>query len=78
LAYRVNAERLEVLLVRPGGPFWRNKDDGACRFALRSCALRIDADRATQGGCRLIVRFGFKSPVADANVDLALRARPPI
>jgi predicted NUDIX family NTP pyrophosphohydrolase len=29
LAYRTNAGRLEVLLVHPGGPFWRNKDDGA-------------------------------------------------
>jgi predicted NUDIX family NTP pyrophosphohydrolase len=29
LAYRKRAERLEVLLVHPGGPYWRNKDDGA-------------------------------------------------
>lgn len=29
LAYRKNARGLEVLLVHPGGPFWRNKDDGA-------------------------------------------------
>jgi predicted NUDIX family NTP pyrophosphohydrolase len=26
--YRIR-ERLEVLLVHPGGPFWKNKDDGA-------------------------------------------------
>ena len=27
--YRRTGPRLEVLLVHPGGPFWRNKDDGA-------------------------------------------------
>jgi predicted NUDIX family NTP pyrophosphohydrolase len=27
--YRKAGPRLEVLLVHPGGPFWRNKDDGA-------------------------------------------------
>jgi predicted NUDIX family NTP pyrophosphohydrolase len=29
LLYRHRAESLEVLLVHPGGPFFRNKDDGA-------------------------------------------------
>ena len=29
LAYRRVGGRLEVLLVHPGGPFWRNKDAGA-------------------------------------------------
>ncbi|HWY74431.1 MAG TPA: NUDIX domain-containing protein [Verrucomicrobiae bacterium] len=29
LMYRVGNGRLEVLLVHPGGPFWRNKDTGA-------------------------------------------------
>jgi predicted NUDIX family NTP pyrophosphohydrolase len=29
LAYRRSEAGLEVLLVHPGGPFWRNKDDGA-------------------------------------------------
>jgi predicted NUDIX family NTP pyrophosphohydrolase len=27
--YRGARQSLEVLLVHPGGPFWRNKDDGA-------------------------------------------------
>jgi predicted NUDIX family NTP pyrophosphohydrolase len=27
--YRRTGPRLEVLLVHPGGPFWRNKDEGA-------------------------------------------------
>jgi predicted NUDIX family NTP pyrophosphohydrolase len=29
LAYRHRSDDLEVLLVHPGGPFWRNKDAGA-------------------------------------------------
>jgi predicted NUDIX family NTP pyrophosphohydrolase len=29
LAYRKSARELEVLLVHPGGPFWRKKDSGA-------------------------------------------------
>ena len=29
LAYRRRNGRLEVLLVHPGGPYWRNKDNGA-------------------------------------------------
>jgi predicted NUDIX family NTP pyrophosphohydrolase len=29
LAYRKGARGLEVLLVHPGGPFWRRKDSGA-------------------------------------------------
>jgi predicted NUDIX family NTP pyrophosphohydrolase len=29
LLFRNSAERLEVLLVHPGGPFWAKKDDGA-------------------------------------------------
>ena len=27
--YRRTSQSLEVLLVHPGGPFWRNKDEGA-------------------------------------------------
>jgi predicted NUDIX family NTP pyrophosphohydrolase len=29
LLYRLRNEQLEVLLVHPGGPFWKNKDAGA-------------------------------------------------
>lgn len=29
LLFRTGSEGLQVLLVRPGGPFWRNKDVGA-------------------------------------------------
>jgi predicted NUDIX family NTP pyrophosphohydrolase len=29
ILYRIRNEKVEVLLVHLGGPFWRNKDDGA-------------------------------------------------
>jgi predicted NUDIX family NTP pyrophosphohydrolase len=29
LLYRMNNKNLEVFLVHPGGPFWKNKDEGA-------------------------------------------------
>ena len=29
LLYRQRSGRLEVLLIKPGGPFWKNKDAGA-------------------------------------------------
>ena len=29
LLYRLKANVMEVLLVHPGGPFWKNKDEGA-------------------------------------------------
>ena len=29
LLYRKSGNNLEVFLVHPGGPFWKNKDDGA-------------------------------------------------
>ncbi len=34
-AYRIVADSLEVLLVHPGGPFWRNKDAGAWTIPRR-------------------------------------------
>jgi predicted NUDIX family NTP pyrophosphohydrolase len=29
LVYRLNNKQPEVMLVHPGGPFWKNKDEGA-------------------------------------------------
>lgn len=49
LMYRRASGRLEVLLIHPGGPFWRNKDAGAWSIPkgeiaegeeLLTCALR--------------------------------------
>ncbi|MET4386685.1 putative NUDIX family NTP pyrophosphohydrolase [Bradyrhizobium sp. F1.4.3] len=44
LAYRKGARGLEVLLVHPGGPFWRKKDDGA--WSIPKC--EIDAADAPE------------------------------
>ncbi|MGE0005106.1 MAG: NUDIX domain-containing protein [Parvibaculaceae bacterium] len=33
LPYRKGVGEIEVLLVHPGGPFWRNRDDGAWSLA---------------------------------------------
>jgi predicted NUDIX family NTP pyrophosphohydrolase len=37
LMYRSRRGELEVLLVHPGGPFWRNKDDGAWSIPKGLC-----------------------------------------
>src|ERR1700761_7104010 len=46
LAHRTNAGRLEVLLVHPGGPFWRNKDDGAWSIPKGELAASEDPVQA--------------------------------
>ena len=44
LAYPKSARGLEVLLVHPGGPFWRNKDDGAWSIPkVRSMPRKIQS-----------------------------------
>jgi predicted NUDIX family NTP pyrophosphohydrolase len=40
LMYRGTASSIEVLLVHPGGPFWRNKDDGAWSIPKGEIAAR--------------------------------------
>ena len=53
LTYRRRAAGIEVLLVHPGGPFWRNADDGAWTIPkgeaaegedLLACAIREFAE----------------------------------
>jgi predicted NUDIX family NTP pyrophosphohydrolase len=46
LAYRVTGGRLEVLLVHPGGPFWRSKDDGAWSIPKGEIAPEEDLETA--------------------------------
>src|SRR3954454_25132967 len=48
LAYRKGDRGLEVLLVHPGGPFWRNKDRGAWSIPKGE----IDAADAPEQGAR--------------------------
>jgi len=44
IAYRKHQSTLEVLLVHPGGPFWRNKDIGAWSIPKGEFADGQDAD----------------------------------
>jgi len=43
LLYRRQGRGLLVLLVHPGGPFWRNKDDGAWSIPKGECSAGEDA-----------------------------------
>jgi predicted NUDIX family NTP pyrophosphohydrolase len=68
LMYRQTAPRLEVLLVHPGGPFWRNKDNGAWSIPKGEIAEGEDAAVAArrefqeETGCDL---SGPLEPVGD-------------
>ncbi len=46
LLFRQTGDEVEVLLIRPGGPFWRNKDAGAWMIpkgAIEPGELAVDA-----------------------------------
>lgn len=44
LLYKREEARLSVMLVHPGGPFWRNKDDGAWTIPKGERAVGEDAE----------------------------------
>ena len=46
LGYRAGRHGIEVLLVHPGGPYWRNKDDGAWSIYF-STVLPATLDKPT-------------------------------
>jgi len=48
LAYRRSGGGLEVLLVHPGGPFWRNKDDGAWSIPKGEIDISEDPEQAAR------------------------------
>jgi 8-oxo-dGTP pyrophosphatase MutT (NUDIX family) len=48
LAYRKGARGLEVLLVHPGGPFWRKKDDGAWSIPKGEIDAAEDPEQAAR------------------------------
>ena len=48
LAYRKGAGGLEVLLVHPGGPFWRKKDDGAWSIPKGEINAAEDPEQAAR------------------------------
>jgi predicted NUDIX family NTP pyrophosphohydrolase len=48
LAYRAGVGGLEVLLVHPGGPFWRKKDNGAWSIPKGEIDDGDDAEQAAR------------------------------
>jgi predicted NUDIX family NTP pyrophosphohydrolase len=70
LVYRVHGE-LEVFLVHPGGPFWKNKDEGAWSIPKGECDAETDADLLREAkreffeetGMRVEGKFHKMSPV---------------
>ena len=46
LVYRKGRQGLEVLLVHPGGPFWRNKDQGAWSIPKGEIGSDEDPEKA--------------------------------
>jgi predicted NUDIX family NTP pyrophosphohydrolase len=48
LAYRKSAGGLEVLLVHPGGPFWRKKDNGAWSIPKGEMDAADDPEQAAR------------------------------
>lgn len=48
LLYRKRSARIEVFLVHPGGPFWRNKDEGAWSIPKGLCEADEDPLAAAQ------------------------------
>jgi predicted NUDIX family NTP pyrophosphohydrolase len=48
LAYRRGKRGLEVLLVHPGGPFWRKRDDGAWSIPKGEIDASEDPERAAR------------------------------
>lgn len=62
LLYRVSAGALEVLLVHPGGPFWRNKQIGAWQLPKGL----IGKGEAAEAAARREVEEELGSPVNGA------------
>ena len=48
--YRGTGQTLEVLLVHPGGPFWRNRDDGAWSIPKGEIEAGEDPEDVAQAG----------------------------
>jgi predicted NUDIX family NTP pyrophosphohydrolase len=48
LAYRRGRRGVDVLLVHPGGPYWRNKDDGAWSIPKGEIGASEDPEQAAR------------------------------
>jgi predicted NUDIX family NTP pyrophosphohydrolase len=63
LLFREVAERLEVLLVHPGGPFWAKKDDGA--WSIPKGEFEGDEDPLAAARREFEEETGFAAVVGD-------------
>lgn len=65
LLFRQNSQRsqLEVLLVHPGGPFWRSKDDGA--WTIPKGEFADDEDALAAARREFQEETGGEPPVGD-------------
>lgn len=62
LLFRHDAGQLEVFLVHPGGPFWRNKDLGAWSIPKGECAPGEDPLLAARRELREETGFDVDGP----------------
>ena len=67
LMYRGKSGRLEVLLVHPGGPFWKNKDAGA--WSIPKGEGGPEEDLLETAGREFAEELGF-SPEIEKPIDL--------
>ena len=56
--FRRKANSLEFLLVHPGGPFWKNKDDGA--WTIPKGETQPEEDLLTRGQTEFEEELGIK------------------
>jgi predicted NUDIX family NTP pyrophosphohydrolase len=62
LLFRRRGKQLEVFLVHPGGPFWRNKDLGAWSIPKGECAAGEDPLLAARRELREETGFDVDGP----------------
>ena len=63
LMYRVDQTGVEVLLAHPGGPFWRNKDEGA--WTIPKGEFADDEDPLAAARREFEEELGAASPLGD-------------
>ena len=63
LAFRRTGGQLEVLLVHPGGPFWRNKDRGAWSIPKGEFGAGEDAEVAARREFAEELGIGVTTPL---------------
>jgi len=63
LAFRIREGRIEVLLVHPGGPFWRNRDLGAWTIPKGELDASEDPERAARREFREELGIALLAPL---------------